>query len=108
MQLLNTLYVTLPDSYLRLDNDTLRVQVDDETKLRVPLHMSRTEYFAMRLSRDPSLNSWEYRAYFRQAGLTDEQVEGFAQALSGFAMHSPPAMCTTRPVSCNRARASRH
>ncbi len=38
MQLLNTLYVTLPDSYLRLDNDTLRVQVDDETKLRVPLH----------------------------------------------------------------------
>lgn len=38
MQLLNTLYVTLPDSYLRLDNDTLRVQVEDETKLRVPLH----------------------------------------------------------------------
>ncbi len=65
-------------------------------KLRVPLHMSRTEYFAMRLSRDPSLNSWEYRAYFRQAGLTDEQVEGFAQALSGFAMHSPPAMAYRR------------
>jgi CRISPR-associated protein Cas1 len=38
MQLLNTLYVTLPDSYLRLDNDTLRIQVGDETKLRVPLH----------------------------------------------------------------------
>lgn len=38
MQLLNTLYVTLPDSYLRLDNDTLRVQVGDETRLRVPLH----------------------------------------------------------------------
>ena len=38
MQLLNTLYVTLPDSYLRLDNDTLRVQVYEETKLRVPLH----------------------------------------------------------------------
>ena len=39
MQLLNTLYVTLPDSYLRLDNDTLRV-VDGnrETRLRVPLH----------------------------------------------------------------------
>jgi CRISPR-associated protein Cas1 len=39
MQLLNTLYVTLPESYLRLDNDTLRV-VDDahETRLRVPLH----------------------------------------------------------------------
>jgi CRISPR-associated protein Cas1 len=39
MQLLNTLYVTLPESYLRLDNDTLRV-VDEEreTRLRVPLH----------------------------------------------------------------------
>ena len=38
MQLLNTLYVTTEDSYLRLDNDTLRVDVDRETKLRVPLH----------------------------------------------------------------------
>ncbi len=38
MQLLNTLYVTLPESYLRLDNDTLRVLVNDETRLRVPLH----------------------------------------------------------------------
>jgi hypothetical protein len=31
MQLLNTLYVTLPDSRLRLDNDTLRVEVEQET-----------------------------------------------------------------------------
>jgi CRISPR-associated protein Cas1 len=38
MQLLNTLYVTLPESRLRLDNDTLRVEADEETKLRVPLH----------------------------------------------------------------------
>lgn len=38
MQLLNTLYVTVPDSYLRLDNDTLRVEVERETRLRVPLH----------------------------------------------------------------------
>lgn len=39
MNLLNTLYVTLPDSYLRLDNDTLRVvDADKETRLRVPLH----------------------------------------------------------------------
>lgn len=38
MHLLNTLYVTLPDSRLRLDNDTLRVQVEEESKLRVPLH----------------------------------------------------------------------
>ena len=38
MQLLNTLYVTLPESRLRLDNDTLRVEVENETRLRVPLH----------------------------------------------------------------------
>lgn len=38
MQLLNTLYVTLPESRLRLDNDTLRVMVGDECRLRVPLH----------------------------------------------------------------------
>jgi CRISPR-associated protein Cas1 len=38
MQLLNTLYVTLPDSRLRLDNDTLRVQLGEDTRLRVPLH----------------------------------------------------------------------
>lgn len=38
MQILNTLYVTLPDSHLRLDNDTLRLLVGDETRLRVPLH----------------------------------------------------------------------
>ena len=38
MNLLNTLYVTLPESRLRLDNDTLRVEVEEETRLRVPLH----------------------------------------------------------------------
>jgi CRISPR-associated protein Cas1 len=38
VQLLNTLYVTTAGAYLRLDNDTLRVQVDEEPRLRVPLH----------------------------------------------------------------------
>ena len=38
MQLLNTLYVNTPGSYLRLDNDTLRVELEHETRLRVPLH----------------------------------------------------------------------
>ncbi len=38
MQLLNTLYITTPETYLRLDNDTLRVEVEHETRLRVPLH----------------------------------------------------------------------
>ncbi len=38
MQLLNTLYVTTPESYVHLDNQTLRVEVGQETRLRVPLH----------------------------------------------------------------------
>lgn len=38
MQLLNTLYVTTPESHLCLDNNTLRVELEKETKLRVPLH----------------------------------------------------------------------
>jgi CRISPR-associated protein Cas1 len=38
MELLNTLYVTLPDAYLRLDNHTLRVEVEREARLQVPLH----------------------------------------------------------------------
>jgi CRISPR-associated protein Cas1 len=38
MKLANTLYVTRPEGYLRLDNDTLRLMEGDETRLRVPLH----------------------------------------------------------------------
>lgn len=38
MHLLNTLYVNTPESYLRLDNDTLRIMLGDEARLRVPLH----------------------------------------------------------------------
>ncbi len=36
--LLNTLYVTVPQAYLRLENDAVRVDVEREEKLRVPLH----------------------------------------------------------------------
>lgn len=36
--LLNTLYVMTEGSYLRLDNDTVRIDVERETRLRVPLH----------------------------------------------------------------------
>ena len=38
MQLLNTLYVTLSDSYVHLENDTLRLEIEHDTRLRVPLH----------------------------------------------------------------------
>lgn len=38
MQLLNTLYVTTESSYLRIDNDSIAVEVDREVRLRLPLH----------------------------------------------------------------------
>jgi len=37
-QLLNTLYVMTPNAYLHLDNDTLRIDVERERKMQVPLH----------------------------------------------------------------------
>ena len=37
-QLLNTLYVMTPGAYVHLENDTLRIDVEREKKLQVPLH----------------------------------------------------------------------
>lgn len=36
--LLNTLYVMTAGSYLHLDNDTVRIELEHQTRLRVPLH----------------------------------------------------------------------
>ena len=37
-QILNTLYVMTPNAYVHLENDTLRIEVEREKKLQVPLH----------------------------------------------------------------------
>jgi len=37
-QLLNTLYVMTQGSYLRLDHETLKLEVERETRLQVPIH----------------------------------------------------------------------
>lgn len=37
-QLLNTLYITTEGAYLHLDHDTLKVEIEKETKLQVPIH----------------------------------------------------------------------
>lgn len=37
-QLLNTLYVMTPNAYVHLENDTLRIDVEGEKKMQVPLH----------------------------------------------------------------------
>lgn len=34
----NTLYVTVPDAYLKLENDTIRIEIEREKRLQVPLH----------------------------------------------------------------------
>jgi glyoxylase-like metal-dependent hydrolase (beta-lactamase superfamily II) len=65
-------------------------------KLRVPLHMSRAEYFAMRLVDDMSLDSWEERTYFRRAGLNETEIAALAQALKQFNVGSPPARAYQR------------
>ncbi len=65
-------------------------------KLRVPLYMSRAEYFAMRLEHDMTIDSWEDRAYFRRAGLSDAQVAELAVALQMFTLESPPARAYRR------------
>ena len=36
--ILNTLYVMTPNAYVHLENDTLRIEVEREKKLQVPLH----------------------------------------------------------------------
>lgn len=37
-KLLNVLYVTTPDAYLARDNDNVTVRVEDEVKVRIPIH----------------------------------------------------------------------
>ena len=37
-QILNTLYITTPQAYAHLENDTVRIDVEREKKLAVPLH----------------------------------------------------------------------
>ncbi len=37
-QILNTLYVMTPNAYVHLENDTLRIDVEREKKMQVPLH----------------------------------------------------------------------
>ncbi len=37
-QLLNTLYITTEGAYLHLDHDTLKVEIEKETRLQVPVH----------------------------------------------------------------------
>ena len=37
-RLLNTLYVTMPDSYLACDGENVLIRLENEVKFRVPVH----------------------------------------------------------------------
>ena len=37
-QILNTLYIMTPNAYAHLENDTVRIDVERQKKLQVPLH----------------------------------------------------------------------
>lgn len=66
-------------------------------KLRVPLWMSRAEYFAMRIFHErTSMESWEYREFFVRAGLDEQQLADLAVVISGFHHESPLARAHQR------------
>ena len=51
-------------------------------KLRVPLYMSRAEYFAMRIFHDSlALESWEYKEYYRRCGIGTAEFNQIADAV---------------------------
>jgi glyoxylase-like metal-dependent hydrolase (beta-lactamase superfamily II) len=66
-------------------------------RLRVPLHMSRAEYFAMRLFNESfSFDSWEYREFFTRVGLSREHMEGIIASIRMFQGNSPVARAYQR------------
>ena len=66
-------------------------------RLRVPLSMSRAEYFAMRLfDEQSSFNSWEYQEFFARAGLGQGQFEQIMASLKLFHNNSPIARAYQR------------
>ncbi|MBK6678025.1 MAG: MBL fold metallo-hydrolase [Rhodocyclaceae bacterium] len=54
-------------------------------RLRVPLYMSRGEYFAMRMfSEQFSFDAWEYREFFTRAGLSEDRFEQLVAMFASF------------------------
>lgn len=66
-------------------------------RLRVPLHMSRSEYLAMRMFAEQfSFDSWEYREFFTRAGVAREQLEHIIASIRMFQFNSPVARAYRR------------
>jgi len=59
-ELLNTLFVTTPGSYVRLESDNLRVEMEGELVTRVPLHHLGAVVLFSRVARKRAgqLRSW--------------------------------------------------
>jgi CRISPR-associated protein Cas1 len=84
-ELLNVLYVQNQGAFLSLENDTLRVKIDDETKLRLPLlrlqgivlfgQVSITPFLIQRCAQDGRTLIWMTR-YGRFCARLEGEVNG--------------------------------
>ena len=101
MQLLNTLYVTLQESYLHLENDTLRLEIGHETKLRVPLHhLGSVVCFGHINISLPLMHRLAEEGI--SLVLLDENGQGICIGCFGQAPKAVPG--TTATFSCSRSR----
>lgn len=61
-------------------------------KLRIPLYMSRAEYFAMRLYDGGfSADAWEFREFFTRAGMSEVELQALIDTLNSFNQTFPDA-----------------
>jgi CRISPR-associated protein Cas1 len=81
LELLNTLYVTAQGAYVHLDHDTARVEVERETRLRVPLiHLGGVVCFGIVLV-SPSFihrcaDDGRFVAWLTRTGRYKARIEG--------------------------------
>jgi glyoxylase-like metal-dependent hydrolase (beta-lactamase superfamily II) len=66
-------------------------------KLRVPLYMSRAEYFTLRVFSKPMAElSWQHEQFFQQAGMSPVQMQQVQKMLSLPNMIAPPPLAYCR------------
>ena len=80
MHLLNTLYVTQPESYLRLENKTLRIEIERELRLKGESEVSSREIGELVMQH---LEKTDQIAYVRFASVYRQfaDVQNFMQEL---------------------------
>ena len=109
MQLLNTLYVTTPESYLRLENNTLRIELEDEVKLRGFAAVSRVAPRGSGLKLVELFLAHDGLPVSRSARLYSEMPQAFfAQSASNFDRPAATAMVIETCLRRSCPTGSRH